>query len=241
MTEIKRDKLVDRIKKMLRLAKKSSGTTIEEMSVAAATAKRLMDEHSIEVAEVVIGGDGEARVHLTLDIKVGHSYAWPQIRDYMNDLGHVVAKITTTEYLLYKKSMSYKYGGKTRHGVKDVISFLGDVTDVAVACAMYKVLLATIHTSVREEIGKGYGSRQRCYCEGFVNALWVRTNHVDESEKVMALVLRDKRSQIENALAEIGVRKIEAKRTRGTEDAFARFMGYARGKDQDIGTNRRLE
>ena len=162
MAKRSRDKVLETVKKLLRLADPARGGTPEEVALAAARAKEYMDKHSIEVAEVTVE-DSVTRARASVDMTMGEAYAWIGLRNYMNNLGHVVAHITTTEFLLYERAKNYKYKGKTRTTMKECVTFLGDKTDVAVACSVYKILIKSCHDWVKKDIGKGYGKKQRCY------------------------------------------------------------------------------
>jgi hypothetical protein len=160
----------------------------------------------------------------------------------MGHLGHVVARITTTEVLIFKRHKEYVYRGKRRSTIKDCITFIGDRTDVAVASAIYKILIKSCHHWVKEEIGPGYGRAQRCYCEGFVDALWVKVNRVKPDTETTALVLSDKKDQISKFVQENLNPTIEDKNTNRKKDhEEARYMGFMRGLEQNIPNRNSVE
>jgi hypothetical protein len=237
----KHDKVVEKVKKLLRLADKRGGGTPAEIALAAARAKELMDQHSIETAEISVDDD-VTRARVQMEMEMDSAYAWIGLRDYMNDLGHVVASITTTAFLVQDRPSKYKYGGVERWTTKTNVCFLGDKTDVAVACAVYKILIKSCHSWVKKEIGPGYGKRQRCYCEGFVSALWIKVNRIQPNTEETGLVLHNKRDQINKFMEEkMNVESKEISRTRGGEDAVARWEGFQRGLDQSLETNNLVE
>lgn len=239
----KKDDVLGKVKKLLRLADPANGGTPAEAALAASRAKQLMDKHSIEVAEVTFTDD-ETIVHAKVDIHQEDAYAWIGIRDYMSMLGFVVADITTTRFLLYKRNKSYRYRGKTRTKVKDCITFIGDKTDVAVAVATYKILIKSVHDWVKKEIGPGYGKSQRSYCEGFVEALWVKVHFTksDEQVETTALVLVNKKDQIDKYVdEEIQPIQENKNRPKPSDDDLAKMAGYDRGMQENIITQNLVE
>lgn len=197
-----------------------------------------MDEHAIEEAEVeTVGNETKATAKVEMTFK--EAYAWPKLRDYQHNLGHVCAHATTTAYLIRRKPSTYKYGGKTRECIKEYVLFLGDKVDVSVASAMFRILLKSCHDWVRLEIGPGYGKAQRSYCEGFVNALWIKVNRVKpDNGETTALVLHSKKDQIAQWMDEHVNKKdsdeFDKNRRQPTNDEEAQMAGFMRGLRQNI-------
>jgi hypothetical protein len=238
-----RKKIIDRIAKLLSLADASKNDALHETELALARAHKMMEEHNIKLGEVAqnsAGANGTTRPGYT--ISQADCYAWPELREYQHLLMHVIGKITTTRPIITKRWTERKYRGVVTPILKEFVTFVGDETDVAVACAMFPQLIKTIHSAVRIEIGPGYGRRQRCYCEGFVMALDEKVRYMEQSDsQCLAMVLAGKQLATQSWIDEnlnLGTRKNKKKRSKDDQDAH--ILGFLRGSREDLGTKNRI-
>jgi hypothetical protein len=232
---------LEKVRKIYALSDPSRGTTIHEAEVATSKAKKLMDKYNIALGEVELAPE-KGLDQITIDVVSEEAYGWVNMRDYQKLLGNVVARITYVESVLRTKAVQVQYAGKMNWTTKEFVVFIGDPTDVAVACEMYNILIKTLHTSVRLEIGPGYGKRQRSYCEGFTLALWEKANTPSPNNETLAMVVHSKADQIHDWMDEnLNLKKVEPKKRRAKDDDYAKYLGWRKGTETDIGTKRRLK
>ncbi len=131
MTESKRKKILDRIKKLLAMANDASSPN--EAAIAAKRAKALMNEHNVSEADA-IGGS------LDLDDigekNVGPTYA--RFPKWLSQLAIGVAKYSDTHVV-------FGWAPRTANGTRrKVLTFRGELTDLEVADYLFTYLKRTI-------------------------------------------------------------------------------------------------
>lgn len=185
---MEKDKLIEKIQKMLNLGDPSRNSYENEVQNALRLAKKLMAENDISMAEVqAIGGKREAIYDFeSRDAHSGSLSGWEMY------VAPVVALVTSTKVMRKRK-----YDGKS------TIIFCGTPTDVAIAVEMYSIIHRMVkgRAAVYSNPSENH-TAYRSYAEGFVQSLWEKAQEKidleDESKnKSYALVVASKSKELD--------------------------------------------
>jgi hypothetical protein len=225
-----KDKALDQVAKLMNLAK-NGNTTPGEVEAAMTMARKLMDKHGIEEAELDAAAGRKAVVG---DVKMAQTEERAEMLHWVQRLAHVVALVTETRPLF----CSRREAGMSRARLS--VKFFGLRGDAAVAAQLMRDLERLAKECARTA---GYqdtaGGRAdfRAYCVGFVDGLRSRAKAdreeaVSSSEKCRALVVT------KGALVEAGYKLLAGpvkmvKQRGGAVGASAHGRGFADGASRN--------
>jgi hypothetical protein len=156
------EQILSKIKKLLALADPTRGGAANEVEVAMAMASRLMAEHDVQAADLVLATD---------EVKVGPQQLHVAKRTYKWEK----TLMTVMEHLCDVKAY---YSQSVWRGL--TITFLGTTTDTQVAVELYQVFRAQVHAGSLQfslpEDRRGYGL-------GYVTALSRRARQLKASRQ----------------------------------------------------------
>jgi hypothetical protein len=139
-----REKLLDRIKRLLRLAESPN---VHEATVAAARAQELMARHRIEAAALDAGADDDGIV----DMRDAPLEASKRLRPWKTQLGSVVARTNGCRVYVLESA-----------GMRQMV-LVGRVEDAELVRALYTELVTRVECLTRHH-GRG---RDRAFCNAF--------------------------------------------------------------------------
>ena len=142
MTENEKDKVIDRIRKILALA--GNNPNEAEAAAAAAKAQAMLAEYNLELADVTHVHDHESDMVLDNELQTDS-------RPWRRQLGTMIAKMYFCGYYYtFIKKLADKKCGYVRY---DRHSFMGERHNVVVAKLMFQYLQDTIERLAREGAG----------------------------------------------------------------------------------------
>lgn len=158
--------IIERIQKLLRHAAGEGHHSEQEVESAMRLARKLMEKHNIEEAEVYAHRPEDVRVEGAIAYEVNYS---------LNYQDRILA--TVCEVLFDVRGLIHGRG---------TIRFYGVPRDVAVACATYRELQTTMRALARLRYGSRWYKPHRDYCVGFVGRLHERAKEIVRSSKTEA-------------------------------------------------------
>lgn len=140
--------------------------------------------------------------------------------------------------------------GCSQEGRQDRAAFFGDAADVAIAAALYDVLLKCMRAAARQRYGSRWSTPHKLYCDGFADIVNQRArrrpqNLTPDQDQKYALVVASKQQWLQQALAEdprtkdAPVRNTKPRHF-DMRHTGAYMAGAAHGERVDLGTQRHL-
>jgi hypothetical protein len=133
------ERIIERVKKLLRLADIKSGGTPAEIAVAATKAQALLFEHNLKVEEISLEEAYEKITKSTIDLEATYLTS-----SWHGDLLHVISKPLFTR-MIYHPAKAGKAGRAT---------LVGKPSNVAIVSYFYKYLYRAIDLMAVEYRGK---------------------------------------------------------------------------------------
>lgn len=166
-----RESIVERVRKMVALARDNAASP-GEIENAMKLARELMTKYGIEDGEVE-----PAQQQATINRADSASRAgWAR---WEQSLINVVTNVCDVKAVL------------NHSGRKVTIQFVGFPADVAVACALYPALLASIRVCARMQFGQGWNFHHRSFAEGFIAGLSKQARQAKQAaQQANAIILR---------------------------------------------------
>ncbi len=218
----KNQEIVDRISKLLRLADSTKNSSINEVNVALEKAHKLMREFNIDMSKVGIS---------TFD----------DIKTEMQDLHSTYQYVKTLAKAASNLFNCYCYTTKRPGDHK--ISFVGNPTDIALCIEVFNWLQYKAKTCAKQEVGGQFGKRQRAYCDGFADAVGIKSAEmknkssltpISNDDRTYALVVTAKSEAITKHLRQTGVHLVKAKARKVSQDYSTYSRGYAEGNKVNL-------
>ena len=222
------DKIIDRIKKLERMAAAGGGASESEMEQALRHIRRLRDEHDVT-------DDMLRDAPSVSDIIEGMGMEWNRITGWQEQLAFVVADLFDCKWYIKQT-----YKGRTKAGTDKMykgIIFYGMPRDVAVACDMYKYSYYVIRLMMRMSYGGGnWNTQHRSYAMGICARMRERVRAMkrdaeNETAGVGAIVLC-KDALVREYTDGLGLQR--TKRGKSQHDAEAHALGFEHGKNVDL-------
>jgi hypothetical protein len=246
------EKVMDKLRKVLRLAGDKAATQ-GEIEAAMAAAKKIAMEHNIELGSVDLADPkanaGGAEVHTDEDLKVKAAFE----RRYHSWVFHIVQEMFGVRVFVSR----YKHGSRQRiHKVW----IIGDATDVAMAKAIFSWLedlypKSYLHAVNSFQIANDAAS-QHGYYRGLTAGI-LEANQKEEDEVLntwraqgqgeankYAMVLRNKEMAIEKKVAQLFPALVKKKEEEAKKDKkppkspkyseHAAYLGYEKGKSINL-------
>lgn len=223
-----RDKLLDRIRRLLRLA---ASPNVHEAAVAAATAQELMARHRIEAASL----ETDPAAHGVVDHRDSPLESSKRLREWKLQLADAIARANGCRIYL-----------RERGKLEDVV-LVGRADDAELVRMLYGDLVKRVESLTRRH-GEG---RDRDFCKAFrlgaVTTLSERFTLAERSTRAKALGAADAGAAPDDeaqALTALGLMRLEARdlavdryleQTLGVREGRARTIradaeGFARGR-----------
>ena len=235
----KNEKLISKVAKLLELA--SNNPNPSESELALRKAHSIMEQNNLSIAQVQESENGNAKIKFEITMETSHGYSGKlkDVRQYFQWLSTVVADVTETKPVFSQRVVPIKYRGVTTNRFKTFTCFVGEITDAAVAAAMYQSFVQQIHKACKTYIGPGYGKKQRSFCEGYVQGMMMALL-ILKSERCTetALVRTQKRDAIDEEMADFNPMPKKIAKLRDDESSA---LGFALGRKTDLGRDNRLE
>lgn len=174
---MQRDKIIDKIEKLMRRTREAGASEAEAES-AIAMAHKLMDQHNIELSEIELERAGTAA-----GLEVVEEEARTQASNvgrFENTLIAAVTIICGVKVYLRTSRVINKNG---RLGKRVSIVFYGTRTDVAVARLLLNELFIVTRALARGRLGKGWTQQHWRYCEGFAMGIYQQAKQQEEQQK----------------------------------------------------------
>jgi len=175
MDEIK-EKLVERIQKVLRLADKKKNSSIGEVETAMRVARYLLKKHGLSMADVMTEDEAnEDSSSIEIQEVTGATFKCTKVPKWMTILISVVNKLTDTKTVV----QNFVPFGKGYGSIK--IIFIGISEDVVVANELFHYLrnsVTKLSTHYQNQ-SKGKFRQWRSFAEGCVCKLMQRTLEID--------------------------------------------------------------
>ena len=224
------EKIVERIKKLLRLAG-DDGAAEGEIENAMRFAKKLMAEHNLEEHAIVLEEDVDdvaARIVDQMIYSVANA-----VPRWKRDLAQIAAKVCGCR--IYWNTQ-FDIGAAS--GGRKCIHLYGMEEDCAVATALFRELCVTLQTLARVRCGKGWTASHGSYAIGVISKLQSRAWEqipAEENPTCTAIVLK-KDAALDQFRDNIGIKTVAARRrTIADGDAYAR--GREDGSNINLGVN----
>lgn len=215
---LSKDKIIDKVKKLLAVADPKSNTFEAEMENAMRLAKNLMAKYQIEMYEVEAAG-GAREVMYEFESKDAYAGSMAGWELYL---------APTVDNLCCTKSF------RRRQGSRSTIVFCGAKSDCAVAKEMYSILNNVIRERARNYSNPSVNhTAYRSYAEGVVHSLHERSlEEIDldnnEDHNKYALIVVNKKTKVEQWMEDTFHTKQSRARSRRV-DHQAYFKGREEG------------
>lgn len=154
-----REQIIDRIEKIMRKTREN-GCTEAEVEAAARMARKLMDEHNVELAEVL------AKEERSLGAE---DIVEEVARKTNTGVNHEVTLINVVSDLCDVKGYMRHYDRLDSRKIEVV--FVGLPVDIAAAKMLYLELVIACRALARGNVGPGWSKKHYWYCHGFVLGL----------------------------------------------------------------------
>lgn len=156
-------KVIDRIRKLLNLAK-DGGATENEAAVAMERAQSLLQQNNLSMAEIEMGGGAAPEARLKERDKGRANYRWQR---------WLVSAISEANFIWCGQVVEKR---RNRHGYRDMATgyeLIGKVSNIVAARMMYEYLLQTVSRMRAEyETQPGNGAAEGAlFAEGLANRL----------------------------------------------------------------------
>ena len=213
-----RDKVLDVVRKLLRLA--GNNDKQGEIEAALAKATQVLAKHGLSMADV---GSAEETTN-KMNIMTGQSPEKSQFNSYEMWLATAVGHLFSLKPFMTKGSMmpsGYR---------KVIMNFVGETTDVAIGMEIWPWLCAQAANLARDYNGKGWNPNHRMFAEGFASRVLKRSIEAAklasqgqksdfvaiEDANRFALVLATKQDAIQKYLESEGMRLRDGRRRSNT-------------------------
>lgn len=243
------EKVMDKLRKVLRLAG-DAGATQGEIEAAMAAARKIAMDHNIELGSVDLNDDaqkGGVEVHSDEDLKIKAAFE----RKYHGWIFHVVQRIFEVRVFVSRRKQG------SRHRIVKVW-VIGDATDVAMAKAIINWLEDLYPKSYLHAVNSfeiiNDAAAQHGYYRGLTAGILEANRREDAKQKAAmssqdankyAMVVRNKETAIEQRCKEIfpdwakekeeEAKKDKPKKERSvTYSQTAAALGYAKGKSINL-------
>lgn len=242
-----REKIVDRVRKLLNLAANDAAAE-GEIRNAMKAASRLIAEYQIEQTELEASGESADPTY-----KQGfQSYGVSRPASWMGTLAMAVAKAVGSVGV-YRTSRSVRKGAFGREASEAGVEFYGIDADVDLARDVLNEWLIVIATMVAGKYGGGgFQGDGLAYARGFANALYNIAADIykdkalppctdpQQSTSIVPVVaaLAKKRAEADAWLKEQGIRLGKVRSTSYSTASSAYSQGYADGRRSGFGVSR---
>lgn len=212
-----RDKLIKQISKLLALGDATRNNSEEEALRALQKAKELMVKHNLDMSEVEATTSKEQKPSIIITQGEAHTIRHMYFPKYQKWIGMVVRSLTETE-MIYQHN-SYR---------QTSMVFIGDANDVALAKAIFPILLKTVRRFARRHYGSGWKTDHRNYADGFAYRLMQRARDMKidltpKQEQQWGLILYNKETAIAKVVGGMNLKMMRNSRQRQNRpDAFVR-------------------
>lgn len=221
-------KVLDRIRKMLKLADQTRNSQTAEAMLAFEKAKKLLAQYGLDMADVTTEEDVEAWKPNPEDFVSEESWSRSgrSFTKYDFTIANAVGLATSTRAL---------FG---RHGKRRKVYFFGLKADVVVACELFKLLRATARRLAVETFGKRWSPTHRSYCEGFgMGVLSIAQKKDEENTSCQALMIVKKDTLVNQEVAKRYRSSLRTSNQQGRQDYGAKSQGYHDGRKQSLNRN----
>lgn len=232
------DRVIDQIQKLFTLADKNRNNNEAEAMAALAKAQEIMSKYNLEMAQIEnTARRGHKKVEdrqfvpdAAAPLQWAHTYKFSVI------LGHAVAKLTTSDVI-----WSFPNGKKT-------LTFIGEAKDVAIASALFHVLL-------KSGLGIAYHKYDtkftvtpevRSWMIGYVDAIAQRareskhTEGLDETQaQCVALAIQTKEDWLAKQVEAMNLTPGRKSRGKGVYSSCY-IEGQIEGRKADLGVGNKL-
>lgn len=227
-----RGKVLERIIKLLRLGSADANTTEHEMMAAITSAKRLMAQYNIHLADVeAASGHAAADVQFAIHRRVAYTRKMHTLAAYDYNVALAVEALTQTRALITRVHR----GG----AVYVSMQFVGTETDAYLASELFMVLLTEVRRAARQTMGTGWSSRHTSYALGFSARLIDRARAQVEDltpreAATYALVVQSKTDRIEQWMEQENTKTEKRRRVTVSHEDYAH--GYRDGAHLSLTT-----
>lgn len=232
-------KILERILKLFNLGDTSRNQSEAETLAAVTKARQLMAEYDLTEADLRALGTEKAKsvayvvTQHTAYTRKGRTFAY-----YDHKVAHAVDAICSTQHYVKTTFVDKKGWYVSRR-------FYGAEADVAIASALFQVLLDVVRKAARTEYGSGWSPDHQSYAIGFAirleerAAVWNPATALGEAQSnALVVISKDKAQQIERwADTKLELKSVVYTPKVKKHDAFA--QGYEDGANVDLGNPRR--
>lgn len=237
MTSDDRTSILERITKLFRLADSGKNSSEAEVLLAMTRAKELMAKYNIAMSEINPDSTTQTKSRIIITDSSVYERRHAYFTKYERWLGRAVATLTSTK--IY-------FNTTYRNGNHVAMHFFGDTTDVAVAQALFPILLKTVRRMAHQTYGKGWTTEHRNYSDGFTYRLIQRAREMKidltpQQQNCLALVLKTKETAIEEyATKNLALREMK-RSTSNMTNSEAFNQGYSDGGSVNLNSKGSLK
>ncbi len=223
------ERIVERLKKLLRLSK--DGAAKEgEIENALKCARTLMDEYGLSEQSVLLDETVEETSRRIVEQDI---YTLRIFKPYYMTLATVVCVVCSCSHYY-----GHEYDKKTFKEKKKLI-FFGQEGDVHIAKALYKELCVTLRTMAYFHYGKQWSSQHNAYANGFSDSLFGKAYEIKDTStndpSTTALVVQ-KDAAIEKYKEGLGLVPMKSRVSQINDDG-AYHNGNEDGKNVSLDTS----
>lgn len=251
MSEEKRNRMIDKIEKLLRRCGEGANASEAEVQQAMSYAQEMMEKYEIEMAEVM-AAQGEKYDLGSIMEQIVRTHCKTEHHEVR--ILQAVALITGTRCYINPNSGVVDKNGKWSKRKLQIL--YGHKDDVAIAHRMYSELIVLVKALARMKVDDPHPQKRYHYCCGFGDGLYQQALELDRAKKARAkaaeqtsgtaMILRDKDQLIDQFAEGLGLRKAGKGRSGRFSDREEYGMGHKDGREYQYGEkiernqNRRL-
>jgi hypothetical protein len=235
-----RNEIIDKIEKIMRRTQEGAGASEAEVENALGLARKLMDQHNIDMAEIIAAGEKTLDEKDILDVQLDITFGPTEER-----ITHVAAQICDCK--VYKVTGGYfvnktgpNAGLSTR---KSKLHIYGINQDVTAARVLVMELYIAVKVLGKQRTGRASGKEFWHYCEGFTLGLLHKANTMrqrSEDEAVLrgsnstALILRKDKVINDYEVAVLHLKPAKPRKLGAKVLSDAYQAGMRDGKNYDL-------
>ncbi len=186
-------KIIDKIKKLLKVADTSLNSFEEESAVAMAKIQEILIKHNLSMLDIETVGDDCIKKELEVQEVDAVTYRAPLIPQWLSMIMESVSKLTETVPITYKTKIKTGYYEYT-------ISFIGDITDAYVARETFLYLKSKttkMSTKYKNDI-EGSNSDWMAYANGCSSNIFRRVLDLGKSKKKEVFDIKEEQDLAED-------------------------------------------
>lgn len=218
--------VIERIKKLERMASSKGGASEGEIANALRFIKDLRDKYDLEDADL---RDRPDDVEIIEDVAM----EWNRTMLWQENLGAALADLFDCQFFIHNRHKGWTKTGKQK--IYKGMKFVGTARDVAVACQVYEVTYYTMRMMMRMRYGGGnWTVEHNSYASGMVQRLWDRIRQMKQevAEATTAIVLC--KDAIIKRYVHENMRVTRTKARTQMIDRAAQALGYEDGAKLDL-------